>query len=150
MTPIPINELQALVCICTSTNTYIVELFLQVGKFPLMGKNSLYILIPRTSSEESFVLMENNINKILLKQWYLRWIKSQPKPLRSYCLKLNWQWTHNWRTYWGNWVRKSLHLLHNAASFTHLVPNLKSIFSVEHKRRIVFLTYIRNPIFQTT
>lgn len=63
MTPIPINELQALVCICISTNTYIVELFLQVGKFPLTGKNSLYILIPRTASEESFVLMENHINK---------------------------------------------------------------------------------------
>ncbi|XP_016311304.1 plasma protease C1 inhibitor [Sinocyclocheilus anshuiensis] len=35
----------------------------EVGKFPLTGKNSLYILIPRTTSEESFVLMENNINK---------------------------------------------------------------------------------------
>ncbi|XP_059360016.1 plasma protease C1 inhibitor [Carassius carassius] len=34
-----------------------------VGKFSLTGKNSLYILIPRTTSEEAFVLMENNINK---------------------------------------------------------------------------------------
>ncbi len=63
MTPLPINEIQALVRICTSTNTYIAELFLQVGKFPLTGKNSLYVLIPRTTSEESFVLMENRINK---------------------------------------------------------------------------------------
>uniref|UniRef100_A0A8C2EY34 Serpin peptidase inhibitor, clade G (C1 inhibitor), member 1 n=1 Tax=Cyprinus carpio TaxID=7962 RepID=A0A8C2EY34_CYPCA len=50
-------------CICTNTNTYIAELFLQVGKFCLTGKNSLYILIPRTTSEESFVFMENNINR---------------------------------------------------------------------------------------
>lgn len=35
----------------------------EVGKFPLTGKNSLYVLIPRTMSEESFVLMENRINK---------------------------------------------------------------------------------------
>nr|QGH45509.1 complement system-related protein C1INH-2 [Cyprinus carpio] len=35
----------------------------EVGKFCLTGKNSLYILIPRTTSEESFVLMENNINR---------------------------------------------------------------------------------------
>lgn len=63
MTSIPINELKALVRICTNTKTYIAELFLQIGKFPLTGKNSLYILIPRTPSEEAFVLMENNINK---------------------------------------------------------------------------------------
>uniref|UniRef100_A0A671PND1 Serpin peptidase inhibitor, clade G (C1 inhibitor), member 1 n=1 Tax=Sinocyclocheilus anshuiensis TaxID=1608454 RepID=A0A671PND1_9TELE len=60
--PLPSFIPQHLYCICTNTNTYIVELFLQVGKFPLTGKNSLYILIPRTTSEESFVLMENNIN----------------------------------------------------------------------------------------
>ncbi|XP_043103777.1 plasma protease C1 inhibitor [Puntigrus tetrazona] len=35
----------------------------EVAKFPLTGKNSLYILIPHTTTEKSFVLMENNINK---------------------------------------------------------------------------------------
>uniref|UniRef100_A0A8C1RXI9 Serpin peptidase inhibitor, clade G (C1 inhibitor), member 1 n=1 Tax=Cyprinus carpio TaxID=7962 RepID=A0A8C1RXI9_CYPCA len=43
--------------------SYNKKLQAEVGKFPLTGKNSLYILIPRTTSEESFVLMENNINK---------------------------------------------------------------------------------------
>lgn len=47
-------------CICTNTNT--AELFLQVGKFPLTGKNSLYILVPPTPSEKDFLLMEKNIN----------------------------------------------------------------------------------------
>ncbi|XP_077078820.1 plasma protease C1 inhibitor [Siphateles boraxobius] len=34
----------------------------EVGKFPLTGKNSLYILVPPTPSEKDFLLMENNIN----------------------------------------------------------------------------------------
>ncbi|XP_051508903.1 plasma protease C1 inhibitor-like isoform X2 [Myxocyprinus asiaticus] len=34
----------------------------EVGKFPLTGKNSLFILIPRTVSEKSFLLMEKNMN----------------------------------------------------------------------------------------
>lgn len=49
-------------CICTNINTNTAELSLQVGKFPLTGKNSLYILVPLTSSEKDFLLMENNIN----------------------------------------------------------------------------------------
>ncbi|XP_056319926.1 plasma protease C1 inhibitor [Danio aesculapii] len=39
-----------------------------VGKFPLTGQNSLYILVPRTLSEESFLLMENNINRNTLEE----------------------------------------------------------------------------------
>ncbi|KAF4110209.1 plasma protease C1 inhibitor [Onychostoma macrolepis] len=42
---------------------YSKKLQAEVGKFPLTGKNSLYILVPRTTSEESFALMEDNINK---------------------------------------------------------------------------------------
>ncbi|KAI2661852.1 Plasma protease C1 inhibitor [Labeo rohita] len=46
---------------------YIKALQAEVGKFPLTGKNSLYILIPPTTSKESFVLMEKNINKDSIK-----------------------------------------------------------------------------------
>ncbi|XDV49375.1 hypothetical protein PO909_018641 [Leuciscus waleckii] len=42
--------------------SYLKSLKAEVGKFPLSGKNSLYILLPRTSSEEDFLLMENSIN----------------------------------------------------------------------------------------
>ncbi|XP_067270303.1 plasma protease C1 inhibitor [Pseudorasbora parva] len=41
---------------------YIKNLKADVGKFLLTGKNSLYILVPPTSSEKDFILMEKNIN----------------------------------------------------------------------------------------
>ncbi|XP_051964810.1 plasma protease C1 inhibitor-like [Xyrauchen texanus] len=41
--------------------SYNKKLKAEVGKFPLTGKNSLYILIPRTMSEESFSLVEKNM-----------------------------------------------------------------------------------------
>lgn len=41
---------------------YFKNLKAEVGKFPLTGKNSLYILVPPTPSEKDFLLMENNIN----------------------------------------------------------------------------------------
>ncbi|KAK7145705.1 hypothetical protein R3I93_013442 [Phoxinus phoxinus] len=41
---------------------YFKHLKAEVGKFPLTGKNSLYILVPPTPSEKDFLLMENNIN----------------------------------------------------------------------------------------
>ncbi|XP_056115643.1 plasma protease C1 inhibitor isoform X2 [Rhinichthys klamathensis goyatoka] len=41
---------------------YFKNLKAEVGKFPLTGKNSLYILVPSTPSEKDFLLMENNIN----------------------------------------------------------------------------------------
>nr|QBY91832.1 serpin G1 [Ctenopharyngodon idella] len=41
---------------------YFRSLKAEVGKFPLTGKNSLYILLPPTSSERDFLLMEKNIN----------------------------------------------------------------------------------------
>ncbi|NP_001116757.1 plasma protease C1 inhibitor precursor [Danio rerio] len=44
------------------------QLKADVGKFPLTGQNSLYILVPRTLSEESFLLMENNINRNTLEE----------------------------------------------------------------------------------
>ncbi|XP_039520162.1 plasma protease C1 inhibitor isoform X1 [Pimephales promelas] len=41
---------------------YFKNLNADVGKFPLTGKNSLYILVPSTPSEDDFLLMENNLN----------------------------------------------------------------------------------------
>lgn len=41
---------------------YIQNLQAQVGRFPLTDKNSLYILLPSSTSEESFTLMESKIN----------------------------------------------------------------------------------------
>lgn len=40
----------------------------QVGRFPLTDKTSLYILLPPTSSEESFSLMEKNMNHTSLSE----------------------------------------------------------------------------------
>ncbi|XP_055023927.2 plasma protease C1 inhibitor [Misgurnus anguillicaudatus] len=42
--------------------SYIQNLQAQVGRFPLTDKNSLYILLPSTTSEESFTKMESKIN----------------------------------------------------------------------------------------
>ncbi|KAA0714192.1 Plasma protease C1 inhibitor [Triplophysa tibetana] len=42
--------------------SYNTKLKAQVGRLPLTDKNSLYILLPPTSTEESFSLMEKNMN----------------------------------------------------------------------------------------
>ncbi|KAI7798120.1 plasma protease C1 inhibitor precursor, partial [Triplophysa rosa] len=42
--------------------SYNKKLKAQVGRLPLTDKNSLYILLPPTSTEESFSLMEKNMN----------------------------------------------------------------------------------------
>ncbi|XP_048067384.1 plasma protease C1 inhibitor [Megalobrama amblycephala] len=47
---------------------YLKSLKAEVGKFPLTGKNSLYILLPPTSSEKDFLLMEKNINYNTIKE----------------------------------------------------------------------------------